>query len=220
MKTGLYFFIPLTLTVFFLIRAEFKSAWKLVYFLKPLSTMLIILTAIAALSLDSINMTYYYGIIIGLMFSLIGDIMLMIQENPKAFKIGLVSFLIGHIAYSVTFVILSGAFYNHFITPIVIIICAIGFFIFLKPGLGDMMIPVVFYLIVISFMVSASTGTFNSDIFSNIQTKLIFCGALFFYVSDLLLAINKFHTPFKLNRLSLIPYFFGQFLLAISVWYF
>jgi uncharacterized membrane protein YhhN len=45
-------------------------------------------------------------------------------------------------------------------------------------------------------------------------------GSLLFYISDVILALNRFRFPMKYNRLSLIPYYAGQFMIAVSTYYF
>jgi uncharacterized membrane protein YhhN len=80
--------------------------------------------------------------------------------------------------------------------------------------------PVIFYIIVITFMVNRALSTFFGDTFTTAQAWLLSLGAILFWASDLVLAINRFRYPFPTNRLSLYLYYGGQLLIALSPHYF
>lgn len=208
----------LILTVTLLIRAEFRGAQNQIYFFKPVSTIIITVVIILSFFLDSQGYGYKTAILIAMIFCLGGDIALMF-ESEKAFKIGLVLFLIGHIFY-------GGAltYFNDFalvdpLYTIAVVLIGVPIFYFLYPGLEKLKVPVIVYMIVISFMMNSALLTFNSAYFNGLQAWLLALGAGLFYLSDVMLAINKFRFPFKLNRFSLVFYFGGQLLLALSTHY-
>ncbi|MFN2221909.1 MAG: lysoplasmalogenase family protein, partial [Candidatus Promineifilaceae bacterium] len=87
-------------------------------------------------------------------------------------------------------------------------------------GLGSMQGPVILYILVICFMVNRAVSTFFGDSFTPTQAWLLSIGATLFWLSDLVLAVNRFRQPFELNRLSLYLYFGGQLLIALSPSYF
>ena len=49
---------------------------------------------------------------------------------------------------------------------------------------------------------------------------MILAGALLFYLSDALLAANRFWKPWRYRRIGLAPYYAGQFLIALAASYF
>ena len=210
----------LALFVTLLIRAEFKEKQKQVYIFKPLSTILVILVAIFSFFMvENYHLNYSCGIILALLFSFGGDVALMFKSK-SAFMIGLILFLLAHIVYSIVFTIFSGFVKADMISATILILLAIAIYFYLYSGLGGMKIPVFCYVLIISLMMNRAISTFNGDFFKQIQAILISLGAGLFYISDLILAINKFKTPFKYHRLNLIFYYSGQVLLALSTAFF
>ena len=137
-------------------------------------------------------------IISALLFSWLGDVLLMFQDKKDFFfMLGLVAFLIAHIFYIIFFYKVKRA--ENFKTsfPIVIFVTAYyaGLIIWLSPFLGDMRVPVYIYGIVISTMLMMALHMYP------IQFKragwLMTAGAIFFVVSDSVLAINKFYQSFE-----------------------
>ena len=219
MKPALYPLPILIVTVFFLIRAEFRKDNRQIYIFKPPATSLLIITALLSLLEKHTNVTYLTGILIGLGLSLGGDIALMFQSNRKAFTIGLVLFLLAHLAYAITFTLLDS---QHNDWGMTLLVLAIGASVYrlLYKGLDTMKIPVLAYILIISFMVNQALSTFVGSIFTTTQAWLIALGAILFYISDLILAINRYWKSFKYQRISLAFYYLGQFLIALSASYF
>ena len=75
--------------------AEYKGAPKQIYLLKPL-TMLLIVAMDLSLHPEKLDW-YHYALLIGLLFSIGGDVALMWPSDK--FTLGLVSFLTGHVFY-------------------------------------------------------------------------------------------------------------------------
>ncbi len=216
----LYLIPVLGITVALLIRAEFQEKKLQVYVLKPLSTLLVI--AIAAMSLlrSDYNLLYTIGVLIGLVLSLGGDIALMFSENAKAFMIGLVLFLLAHVVYTITFTLINGILNTSWISTLALLVIGAGFYQVLQPGLGDMKDAVIAYMVIISAMVDQALSTFSGSTFSTAQAWLIGLGAVLFYISDMILAANRFWRPWKYHRLSLAAYYGGQLLIALAASYF
>ncbi|MDG4716236.1 lysoplasmalogenase [Winogradskyella marincola] len=155
--------------------------------------------------------------LLALVFSLLGDILLMfVEQSPHFFTIGLVAFLTAHIMYIL-------AFLKHrnkqkpFIGFIVfLLIYASGLFYLLKDGLGAMLIPVIVYMIVILSM--ATTAFLRKDMVNNLSYNLVFSGAIFFMISDSILALNKFYEPLPFSNISImLTYALAQFLIVIGI---
>ena len=220
MKPALYIIPPLAIAVFFLIRAEFKDNRKQIYFFKPLSTLLVIAAVILSLFEPGHNSIYFIGILVGLLLSFGGDIALMLKSHPKSFALGLALFLLAHIAYTVVFVVLGSFFATDLISAGLLLIAAIICYRLFRPNLGKMKIPVIAYITIISVMVNRAAATFTSPAFTKTQALLISFGALLFYISDVILAANRFWKPWKYNRISLAFYYGGQLLIALAASYF
>ncbi|MCF3111172.1 lysoplasmalogenase [Niabella sp. CC-SYL272] len=125
-----------------------------------------------------------------------GDTLLMFaNDNERYFILGLVCFLIAHIFYILCFhfikvkASISGKWYT------AIIVGVYYFFImsFLLPHLGVLKIPVLIYGVVISFMLLLAMHLY--DLPNHKTARIILTGAVFFAVSDSVLAVNKFHHP-------------------------
>jgi uncharacterized membrane protein YhhN len=80
--------------------------------------------------------------------------------------------------------------------------------------------PVVLYILVICLMVNRAVSTFFGDAFTTTQAWLISLGAVLFWLSDLMLAINRFRKPLRKEPLGLFLYYGGQLLIALSPSYF
>jgi uncharacterized membrane protein YhhN len=134
------------------IRAHYlgpRALWR-VYLFKPLTTVLILLLAALAPTLDS---RYGVAIVVGLGCSLVGDVFLMLPKDR--FLPGLVSFLLAHIAYLAAF---TGALrYQAILVPLVpYVVFGGGMLLVLWPGLQRRLrIPVTLYVLVITLRSSA-----------------------------------------------------------------
>lgn len=208
----------LMISVTLLLRAEFAENKKQIYFFKPFSTLLIIVLIVLSFFLNDRGFAFKLTILLGMIFSFGGDIALMF-DSKKAFMAGLVLFLIGHVVYAATLVYHNGFLINGALIPLIVGITGLAFFAFLYSSLEKMKLPVLFYIIVISFMLNSALLSYQSDFFNSTQAWQLACGATLFYLSDVVLAINKFKYPFRLNRLSLTLYFSGQLLIGLSTHY-
>ena len=189
---------------------EYKGPDSLVYIFKPL-TMVFIIT-IALLAKDPPGKKYKFAIIAGLLFSMAGDIFLMLPVD--LFIAGLVSFLVAQLIY--TYAFRSGrSFRLKFIAILPFAIYGMIIFVILLPGLNGMMVPVAAYILVI--LVMAWQAWDQWDDVRGRWALLAFIGAVLFVLSDTFLALNKFGEPFMAARgLTLITYFSAQWLISNS----
>jgi len=209
----------LFLTCGLLIHAELKSNWKRVYFWKPLSTLLVMLVCALSFTRPNVNGTFTWLILLGLAFSLGGDVALMFRTD-SAFLIGVGFFALAQLTYGFTFRLLEG--FHAPKDPVVIVpfITSMLFLIFMYKYLGRMRIPVAIYALLISFMVCSAISTLFDHGFSPLRSALLVAGASLFYVSDIILAVDKFRRPFRLSRLAnLATYYGGQLLIALATSY-
>ena len=157
-----------------------------------------------------------------LVFSWIGDVILLFADIAEIyFILGLVSFLISHIIYCILFnrQIKEKIKKNTiiFIFGSLIIACyLIGMLSVLLPALGDLKIPVIVYASVISVMLLfAYNGLL---IWKKPANQYVFFGALFFVISDSILAINKFHMPIqKSSFIIMLTYLVAQYLIVKGI---
>lgn len=175
------------------------------------------------LAKQSANHKLDFFILVALFFSWLGDIALIKGHADTQFFIyGLVAFLIAHIFYIISFykdmsrtskVSLIVA-QPHYALPIVVI--TIVFIYILIPGLGDMKYPVMGYATIISLMVLFAINRWEKV--SKASFYLVLFGAFSFFISDSMIAINKFHTPFELQRFAIMStYIFGQWLIVEGI---
>jgi len=138
-------------------------------------------------------------LLIGLFFSWIGDVLLMLEnKNPLFFIFGLASFLTTHIFYIVYFLKTRSAAPSLLKKqPIYFaLVLAYGTSLVwqLYPYLGELTLPVIIYAAVICTMLLCSIHIFLKV---NKQAALYYwLGATAFVISDSLLAINKFYGAF------------------------
>ncbi len=220
MKPATWLVFPLVITVSGLIAAEFADKRRLVYVAKPLSTLIVIAAAGLAFGLPSQTPTYTVGVLVGLVLSLGGDVALMFHESRKAFLVGLVLFLLAHVAYTVVFAMLGRSSPWDALTAAVLLAAGVGFYMLIRPNLGAMRGPVIAYMVVISVMVNRAFSTMSSPLFGGGQALMVALGAVLFYVSDVILAAARFWKPWKYHRISLAFYYAGQYLIALAASYF
>ncbi len=186
---------------------------------KPISSLLFVAIALLSLLTPTNRLWYTIWITAGLLLGLGGDLALMWREK-RPFLIGLVLFLLGHIVYTVLWTVADGFHTQDWISGVVLLILAALVYVYLRPGLGSMQVPVLVYVLVICLMVNRAVSTFFGETFTWTQAWLLTVGACLFWLSDLLLATNRFRRPFRLEPLGLFLYYGGQALIALSASFF
>ena len=158
----------------------------------------------------------YYGrvLLIGLVLSLVGDVLLALTGNKKWFVLGIGAFLLAHVAYAVAFGML-GAVTGRLplVTPLVVLLL-IGIGLWLRSYLsGVFVIAVPAYLLAIGAMLVMAWLVPVSPVQFWVTT-----GATLFAFSDVFVARNRFVKPAFENRLIGLPmYYVAQLMLAWSV---
>lgn len=182
---------------------------RLFYLFKPLTMVFILLIAILG---ETALAHYKQMIIAGLVFSLAGDIFLMLPSDH--FRAGLATFFAAHLCYITAFITLIEAV--HWWLLILCVTYGIGFVYYIFPKLGRQKYPVIAYVVIILIMIWLASEVFYWV--PQIASGTIFIGAIFFGLSDLILALNKFQVKFKSARaINLTAYFTAQLLIASSV---
>ncbi len=189
-----------------------SKEWKiLVYITKP-GAILVLLAWLWQASQFQGNTKWFA---IALIFSIAGDILLMIPR--KQFIAGLISFLLAHTAYTIG-LISSIAEFNlaSFFVTILVGITALRFFKRVAASLHasaqkKMAIPIFAYIMVLGVMVTAALMTLVVPTWNTWASLITSAGALFFLISDSWVAWDRFVTPLKNRDLRImVTYHCGQ----------
>lgn len=194
------------------------------------STSFIVIALWSMLQNQSIG-PWFYTILLGLAFSWIGDLFLVLQRRTSAkgrkdFIIGGSSFFVAHLMFVIAYIS-----YNGFkVLPLIFTLLLLLIAIIIGNRLGAKMYYFTFLMLVYGFILSFMV--FNSIVFIkdvNIFSVLVLLGSILFFVSDILIYL-KFILKFCgktisvriANTLSIIntfTYFPAQLLLALTILY-
>lgn len=176
-----------------------------------------ILFVIVALTAPSANPTYFNFVLAGLLFCVAGDVLLIFPAK-ELFLAGLVSFLAGHVLYSIAFFMMASPGTLTWIIAALFLLISGAVFFWLRTHLGTMLVPVIAYMAVITVMVIGATSLASNEQLSFTGRSLVFCGAILFYFSDIFVARHRFVKKQYFNRLAGLPlYYTGQFMIAYSL---
>lgn len=150
---------------------------------------------------------YRRWISIGLLFSLLGD--LLLAWPADLFVFGLGAFLFAHLAYLRAY--LSDC--RRFAPLALLLSISVGgalLTVLAQKGLGELRVPVSVYALAISVMLWRALARLNSDI-PRRSARVAAVGALLFVFSDSLIGINRFVLPFDAAPyLIILSYWLGQ----------
>ena len=203
-------FVALTLvSLVALLVAEFRGSQIGRWIAKPLASTGFVAAAMAGGALDT---QYGRWVVGGLVLGWLGDV-LLIPKQKTAFLLGLGSFLLGHLAFALAFAmrgvdpLLLGA------AMLVLLGPAFAALRWLAPHVSESMaVPVRAYVAVITLMVATAAGTLRSE-----GGGVVFLGALFFFLSDLAVARERFIESTPYNKLWGLPlYYVAQLLIAAT----
>ncbi|MFA6074405.1 MAG: lysoplasmalogenase [Negativicutes bacterium] len=190
---------------------------------KPL-TMVLLITCALLLPLTSENQWLGKLFIIGLIFSLFGDVFLMLPHNNTWFLLGLVAFFCGHLAY------IFGL--NYYAPPIssllmLLAVLIVAFFVvriivngLIKKGERGLIIPVLAYSVILVAMLYSGLSTILRPEWSILSSVVCVIGAALFFVSDSFLSYGMFVAIEKsrINRIIvMVTYFLAQIGLTMTI---
>ncbi|MHA1198066.1 MAG: lysoplasmalogenase [Candidatus Heimdallarchaeaceae archaeon] len=189
------------------------------YVTKPL--LIPMLLAFYVVANTSIN----WWVVVALIGGFLGDVFLMLPDPKKKrvwLRVGLVSFLLGHIFYIVAFILISQNFSHYRWWSIFLAIPFVIGAIIVHPRLtkhtGDMTIAVTAYIVIIGLM--GISSTFLLGLGTTTGFILIYIGAWLFVISDILNGIAKFVVQFNYERvITMLTYILGQLLLILGLIY-
>lgn len=183
---------------------------ELSFFTKPMITILLMSFIMVTIKHKG---RFAIRMLIGLFFSLLGDIALLFTNESQLFFImALVAFMFTHVAY-------ANAFYLDYTkkkagsSALILLACGgfgtftISYYLFLCPYLFELAKPVLLYCTVITVMTVlavARIGRCNSTSFN-----YVFCASVLFYVSDAMLAYEKFIGKFTFGGVLVMATYMG-----------
>lgn len=196
-----------------------KSWTRLEYLSKPGVMICLFLWLWTSAGLD--GALFWFGL--GLLFSLAGDVLLMISLD-RLFLAGLVVFLLAHLSYVIGFNIPQPNFSAWGLVLAVVV--GIGGARLIRRivaplaagGRARLRIPIIIYGLVISIMLLSAMLKLTDLAWGAAAAVLVSLGALLFYASDIILAWNKFVSPIRNGRLyNIAAYHLGQIALIAGV---
>ncbi len=197
--------------------AVYKNWKKAEYILKPA----VMLCILAWMGLEGGFTGWIAWFALGILFSLIGDILLLLPYN--LFGAGLAAFSLGHVAYIIGF--------NPTLPPINPTSLVLAFMVTLvssqiyrrllasirSTGSTQWIRPVFAYVVVIALMALSALLTLVRTDWQPTPAILVSAGAILYMISDTLLAWNKFIAPVNISRVtSMATYHLGQIMIALG----
>ncbi|WBL43056.1 lysoplasmalogenase [Algoriphagus halophytocola] len=133
-----------------------------------------------------------------LIFSLLGDVLLLWDQY---FIYGIGAFMLAQVCYIIAFKVGQKAperlpqvnFIRTFFINLPIYFLAAFTFYLINPNLGTLKIPVIIYIIVIVSMITTARERFGKC--NALSFWQVFIGASLFFISDGVIALNKFYQP-------------------------
>ena len=177
-----------------------------IFVCKPMTLALLIATAVVLDPTYGNTRTWF---VVALVFSLLGDVLLMLPE--KVFVFGLGAFLLGHVAYAIGMNLhTDGLWLLAVPIPFIAALLARRLVRGLKRGGNDALVaPVIAYVVVITVMVVSAFASGNA---------VMVVGAALFMVSDSLIGENRFVQPRAWGPVAImVTYHLGQGLLVLSL---
>ncbi|RPJ24107.1 MAG: lysoplasmalogenase [Chloroflexi bacterium] len=196
-----------------------KHIQKLEYIAKPAVMVCLFLWLYSSTGLQ--GNPFWFGM--GILLSLAGDVLLMLSLD-RLFLFGLMAFLMAHIVYITGFREELGII--NVWSVLLLAIIAINASRLIRRILGalrlkgenKLVIPLLVYGIVISFMLFAAMSTLYDPAWKASAALLVSAGAFLFCTSDVILAWNKFVSPIRNGRVvNIALYHLGQIGLIAGV---
>ncbi len=199
--------------------ALWKNWLRLEYAAKPAVMIVLFTWLLTSVGLNGALL--WFGL--GLLFSLAGDVLLMISFE-RMFLAGLAAFLLAHAAYIIGFNIPLPDFSAWGLVFAVIV--SLGGTRIIRRILSalaskeqvNMRTPIIVYSMVISLMLLSSMMKLSDLTWDANAAALVSVGAFLFYISNIILAWNKFVSPIQYARICHIAaYHLGQIALIAGV---
>jgi uncharacterized membrane protein YhhN len=192
---------------------------RLEYIAKP-GTMLALLAWLTPFTPENLSLAWFE---LGLILSLAGDVLLMLPQ--QRFIGGLVAFLLAHVAYIVSLNLTSLPPFGGLSFMLALVVIGLAGWLYRRLVVHvprPLKLPVIAYLLVISGMLLSAGLTLTRPDWAVGPAALVTVGAALFFLSDSVLAWDRFVAPVRYGRvLVMVTYHLGQFGIALgAVWRF
>ncbi len=203
------------------IKAEHDEKYVLADVLKGLAAFCFVLIGILGYT-STTTTSFGCKIMVGLIFGMIGDIVMnlrfVLKENgQKAFLLGILAFLIGHVLYLAALIPLT----SHLLACIIIGgVLAAGLLAYIFCTMDVKIAFKIFGVFYLGAVIIMTVIALDIAIFAPTAHNLIYAiGAVLFTASDIVLIFNTFSgvTRFPLRVTNLSLYYLGQLLIAASL---
>lgn len=196
------------------------KGWRVAnYILKPA----VLVTILAWLGLSDGFSGWMIWFSLGILFSLVGDVLLMLPRNR--FLAGLVAFLGAHLAYIVGFnPSLPPLNLSSLVITILAVLTEVQVYRLIigrmrAAGQSKLLLQVTVYSIIISLMTISALLTLARPEWQPAPAILVSAGAILFMLSDTSLALNHLCGSYAHSRVSgLAAYHLGQILIVLGAW--
>lgn len=197
-----------TVAVIWLLTAVHRGQRVLQWLAKPAASAIFV---VFGLSRADFSSAFDRWMVLGLFLGLVGDVLLI---EFRTFRLGLVTFLAGHVAYILAFDQAQG-WSTWPVTVILPLAATAGVAAFwLWPHAGKMQGAVMAYILIICLMAWGGIGLS----FSGVLPMTAGIGAMLFFLSDVAVARHQFVKKEFINKAVGLPaYYAGQMLLAMTI---
>ena len=206
------------------IKVEHEEKYVLADILKGSASLMFVIIGYLAYTRvnNPFNKLFFYGLI----FGMIGDILLNLRfvfkkNGQKIFLAGILAFLIGHILYLLALLPQARAPWLYYFAAAGALAAA-GLLIYIFKTMDVKLafkIFGVFYLGAVFIMSAIAIGI--AIFIPNTRSLVYAIGAVLFTASDVVLIFNTFSgvTKFSMRITNLLLYYMGQILIAVSLFY-
>jgi alkenylglycerophosphocholine/alkenylglycerophosphoethanolamine hydrolase len=193
------------------IASEGRRRLPIFYFLKPLTTIMILALT---LSFAGVDVDYRSRVVVGMVFCLGGDIALL-GRSDRAFIVGVGMFMISHLLFISALADDLPSLIPPPWTAVIVPFVILGVVV-LWPRVGSLRAPVLAYTLALIAMWFVAAG--RVEAFGTLPTIYAIAGASIFVVSDSTLGFQRFVVNFRgADAVVLSTYWLAMTLLAWSV---
>ncbi len=175
-----------------------------------------LINLVYAIISKKINLKYAIMMFIGLIFAMIGDVVL---DIPNQFILGAIFFAIGHIFFFISYCFIARFKWTDLIAGGIIFTVAVLVLTLVPLFKFDTMMQLlcIFYALIISLMLGKAISNIIRE--RNLLNILVLVGSGLFFFSDLMLVFNVFtNIPgIALGLLCLITYYPAECILAHTI---
>lgn len=206
------------------IKAEHEEKYVLADILKGSASLAFVLIGLIGYQTGINPASFSSKILIGLVFGMIGDILLNLrfvfaESGQKIFLAGIAAFLTGHILYLVALV----PYGAHLLLSVIIgALLAAALLAYIFKTMDVKMAFKIFGIVYLGAVIIMTCIAIDSALTSRTLSSVIYAiGAVLFTASDIVLIFNTFSgvTKFSLRITNLLLYYIGQLLIAFSLFF-